>query len=443
MNDSPAEERTEQTRATTRHQSLRGMRDLLPSVTPLYRKVENAFVEIAGRHGFKEIRTPVLEATELFKRQLGEASDVVHKEMYSFTDRSDHPVSLRPEGTAPVGRAYLEHGMASEPQPIKLFYLSSMYRYERPQAGRYREHEQAGLEVFGSPDPAMDAEVILATWQLLAELGINDVTVQVNSIGGPTSRKAIRKVITDTLRPVSEKLSADAKRQLKQNPLRVLDSKDPAVIEQVAKVPPIIDQLTAEDRDHFTQVLEYLDEVNIPYELNPRLVRGFDYYTRTVFECWGKEGAQSSYASGGRYDGLIEQLGGPPTPGVGVGIGVDRLVEHLRNTSGSAVPQTIQVFVIQLGDVAKKISFDLINQLTQVGIPATSALGKDSIRSQLKLADRLGVPLALIIGQKEAMEKTIILRDMASGMQDTVRLGDVVSAVESRIPGEVTKKHVR
>ena len=417
------------------------MRDILPEDAPVYRHVESLLWETARQHGFSEIRTPVLEATELYARTVGESSDIVHKEMYSFKDRSDHPVSLRPEGTAGVARAFLQHGFLSRPQPVKLAYLSNMYRYERPQAGRFREHSQFGLEVFGSADPIVDAEIILATWQALTRLGLEDVVVQVNSIGEERSRKQIRKVITETLAGKTDKLSEDAQRQLKQNPLRVLDSKDPQMQPVIEAIPPLIDQLTTEDRDHFTAVLEYLDQAGIPYELNPRLVRGLDYYTRTVFEFWSEAGGQSAVASGGRYDRLIQELGGPATPGVGIGIGVDRLAELIKSGKGREVPRSSpQVFVVQLGEVAKKISFELIDQLTKGGVSVTSALGKENIRTQLRLADKLGVPLALIIGQKEAMDESIIIRDMASGMQETVPLKTAVAEVEKRVPGEVTRK---
>lgn len=440
MSDSsePAQSET----VTARFQTLRGMHDILPEDAGYYRQVEAAFWKTARQHGFQEIRTPVLESTDLFVRTSGASSDIVHKEMYTFSDRSDHSVSLRPEGTAGVARAYLEHGMFNRPQPIKLAYQNTQYRYERPQAGRFREHEQVGLECFGSDDPSTDAEIILAVWQMLGQLDLQaGVSVQVNSIGDAASRRAIRTAITKTLQPVADRLPEDAQRQLQQNPLRVLDSKDPAVTKYVAEIPPLIDQLTAVDREHFTAVLEYLDEVAVPYELNSRLVRGLDYYTRTVFEFWSDHGGQSALASGGRYDHLISEIGGPETPGVGVGCGVDRMVALLKERATHTLVDTHpQVFVVQLGDVAKKISFRLSSELTAAGVSVTSALGRDSIRSQLKLADKLQAPLALIIGQKEAMEGSIIVRDMASGVQDTVALDDVVAEVRRRIPSEVTKR---
>lgn len=423
-----------------RFQTLRGMRDILPAEAACYSAVEQAFWNVARRHGFQEIRTPVLEATDLFARTIGETSDIVHKEMYTFQDRSENSVTLRPESTASVARAYVEHGMGSLPQPVRLAYVARHYRYERPQAGRWREHEQFGMEVFGSADPAIDAQIILTSWQALEKLGLTPMTVQVNSIGEEASKKAIRKIIVDTLRPMADKLSSEVQRQLKENPLRILDSKDPATREQIAKIPPLIDQLTPEDRDHFTAVLEYLDQVEIAYELNPRLVRGLDYYTRTVFEFWGPLGGQVALCAGGRYDRLVEHLGGQSTPGVGVGVGIDRIVDALRQKQGKdfALPPS-QIFVVQLGDVAKQISFGLVDQLTREGMSVTSALGKDNIRAQLRQADKLGVQLALILGQKEAMDRSIIIRDMASGMQETVLIKDVVREVQNRLPSLVTK----
>ena len=424
-----------------KYQSLRGMRDILPEDVPYYRLVEETFFQVARSHGFAELRTPVMEPTELYARTSGETSDIVGKEMYSFTDRSDHAVSLRPEGTAGVARAYIQHGFASRPQPVKLCYLANMYRYERPQSGRYREHTQFGFEAFGSSDPATDAQIILAGWQVFQKLGLKDVTVQVNSIGKTESRRAIRQAIVDALTPLQDQLSEDAQRQLRDNPLRILDSKDPQTMAVVEHIPPLIDQLTEADREHFTAVLEYLDQVGVTYELNPRLVRGLDYYTRTVFEFWGPDGAATTLSAGGRYDHLIKQLGGPDTPGIGMGNGVDRIVDLLKAGQGVRPPeQQPQVFVIQLGDVAKKISFELIDQLTADGLCLSSASGKDSIRAQLKAADRSGAPLALIIGQKEAMEGSIIIRDMASGMQEIVPLKEVLAQVKSRIPSAVTTR---
>lgn len=423
-----------------RYQSLRGMRDILPEDAALYRMVQDVFHFIALKHGFHEIQTPVVEPAELFVRTSGESSDIVHKELYSFRDRSDNEIALRPEGTAGVARAFIEHGMASLPQPVKLFYAASMYRYERPQAGRYREHQQFGLEVFGSADPALDAQVILMAWQAYQRLGLRDVVVQVNSIGEEESRKKIRKMIVGAVEPHEGSLSDDVKRQLRENPLRILDSKDPSMQPIIDEIPPLVDQLTAEDRDHFTQVLEYVDQAGVAYELNPRLVRGLDYYTRTVFEFTTSAGTQTAIGSGGRYDRLVEHIGGSRTPAVGMGNGIDRIVDAMKLQNITRPPEPPQVFLVQLGDVAKKISFGLMDELTQHGISVTSALGKDSIRSQLKLADKQGVPLALIVGQKEAMDRSIIVRDMASGMQETLPLGKVREHLERRLPKTIVSK---
>lgn len=420
------------------YQSLRGMRDILPHDAAIYQEVENAFFDVAKLHGFQEIRTPALEPTDLFTRTVGESSDIVHKELYSFVDRSDNQVSLRPEGTASVARAYLQNGMTGLPQPVRLCYAASMYRYERPQAGRYREHQQFGLEVFGSADPAIDAQIMLIAGQVHERLDLDGIVVHVNSIGQEASRKAIRQAIVDTLSPHREKLSEDARRQLIQNPLRILDSKDPAMDQWIGLIPPLIDQLTPEDRDHFTQVLEYLEGAGIPFELDSRLVRGLDYYTRTVFEfVQGDSGV--SLGSGGRYDRLVEHIGGPPVPAVGMGNGIDRLVEAVKTTRRAAQETVAQVFVVQLGDAAKSLSFALVDQLTKAGISVTSALGKDSIRSQLKLADKLHIPLALIIGQKEALTGSLIIRDMASGMQETIPVAGITEHLQRRLPGTIAR----
>lgn len=421
-----------------RFQSLRGMRDILPDDAAVYRRVENVFWETAARHGYQEIRTPVLEPTELYTRSVGEDTDIVGKEMYTFSDRSDNSVTLRPEGTAGVARAFLEHGLTSLPQPVKLAYVANMYRYERPQSGRYREHEQFGLEAFGSADPATDAHVIQVVWQVFETLGLKDCTVQVNSVGGDESRQAMRTLIRDTLGPVKAELSEDARRQLEDNPLRILDSKDPEMQPFLERVPPLVDQLVPADRDHLTAVLEFLDQAGINYELNPHLVRGLDYYTGTVFEFWGSEGGQSTLAAGGRYDQLLKQLGGPQIPAVGMGCGVDRIVESVKSDSGSKkVDRATQVLIVQLGEEAKQVAFDLIGRLTKAGISAMTATGKEGIRAQLKQADKLGVSMALIVGQKEVLDKSIIIRDMVSGMQETVPLKDAVEQIQSRLPSEV------
>lgn len=426
-----------------RFQSLRGMRDILAEDAAFYRRAEEAFRTIATRHGFHEIQTPVVEPAELFVRTSGETSDIVHKELYGFRDRSDHEIALRPEGTAGVARAFIQHGMASLPQPVRLFYTASMYRYERPQARRYREHRQFGLEVFGSADPALDAQIILMAWQAYRALGLRDVVVQVNSIGEEESRKKIRKLIVDALKPHDSKLSEIVQRQLKENPLRILDSKDSAMQPLIENIPPLVDQLTADDRDHFTQVLEYLDQVGVRYELNPRLVRGLDYYTRTVFEFVASAENPIAIGSGGRYDKLVEHIGGPRTPAVGMGNGLDRIVDAMKQQKVGRGEDPPQVFLVQLGDAAKRISFTLMDELTGNGISVTSALGKDSIRSQLKLADKLGAPLALIIGQKEAMDRSIIVRDMASGMQETLPVGKVAEHLQRRLPKTIVSSSTR
>lgn len=421
-------------------QALRGMRDILPDDAAVYRKVENELWKTSAKHGFQEIRTPVLESAELFTRTVGEGTDIVHKEMYSFHDRSDNVVTLRPEGTAPAARAYLQHGLTSRPQPVKLAYVANMYRYERPQAGRFREHEQFGLEMFGSADPASDAHVITVAWQGLETLGLKDLTVQINSIGEADSKERIRNAVVAALTPVKDTLSEDAQRQLEENPFRILDSKDPDTQKLLETIPPLIDELTDEDRQHFTSVLEFLDQAGVRYELNPRLVRGLDYYTRTVFEIWGAAGGQSALVAGGRYDGLVETIGGPKTPAVGCGLGVDRIVESLKESGHEAEATPPKVLVVQLGEEAKQIAFDLVDQLTREDISAMAATGKEGLRSQLKQADKLGVALALILGQKEVLEKSIIIRDMTSGMQETVPLKETVTEVKRRLPSDVSTR---
>jgi histidyl-tRNA synthetase len=414
------------------------MHDILPEDAPYFRLVEDAFWRVAKLHHFGEVRTPVLEDAELFTRSVGEGTDIIHKEMYTLKDRSDNDLALRPEMTASVARSYLEHGMASQVQPVRLAYVANNYRYERPQSGRYREFGQFGMEVFGSPEACVDAEVIAAAWQIFEELGLGGLSVQIGSLGGEESRAAMRSAVTRTLRGHVSKLSDDVQRQYRENPLRILDTKDPEVLAVLEEVPPLIDQLTDSDRRHLEEVLEFLDSVGIRYELNPRLVRGFDYYTQTVFEFWGEAGGQVALGGGGRYDGLVAELGGPSVPAIGMAAGIERIVALLKEKHGKQpLIERPDVFIVQLGNEAKRIGFDLSYRLTASGIRSTSAPDKDSIRSQLKVADKVSASVAVIIGQKEAIDASAILRDMDSGMQETVPLADVVERISKRLPGAV------
>ncbi|MHB0869996.1 MAG: histidine--tRNA ligase, partial [Chloroflexota bacterium] len=337
------------------YQAPRGTQDVLPEDEKYWRYVEDTATRLAGQFGYGLIRTPTFEDTSLFVRGVGESTDIVTKEMYSFEDKGGESLTLRPEGTAPVLRAYLEHGMASRPQPVKMYYLMSMYRYDRPQAGRFREFHQFGAEAVGDGAPQVDAEVILLVWRFFESLGLRDLTLQLNSIGCPHCRPAYLETLVRHFTAHQMKLCHDCQRRLELNPLRLLDCKNEQCQPAILSAPASAGHLCDECQDHFAELRQILDAFNLPVILNPRLVRGLDYYTKTVFEVWpAAVGAQSALGGGGRYDGLMEQLGGKPTPGIGFATGIERIILKLKE-QGIPVPDVGRpfVYVAYLGDEAK------------------------------------------------------------------------------------------
>ncbi|MBI3963537.1 MAG: histidine--tRNA ligase [Candidatus Kerfeldbacteria bacterium] len=415
---------------------LRGMKDVLPVDQPYWSFIERTASDLARAYGYERIDPPVLESTTLFVRSVGEGTDIVDKEMYTFTDKGGDSVSLRPEFTASIARAYVEHGMVTLPQPVKLFTSGPLFRYERPQAGRYRQHSQLDVEVLGDPHPVVDAQVILLAHTLLTTLGLR-VSVQVNSLGDPESRKDYIRKLTEYFRTKRKDFTEEQRERLKRNPLRLLDANDPQFRELTADAPQLVDHLSEDARKHFIGVLEYLDALDIPYELNPRLVRGFDYYTRTTFEIWpaGGEGVgQTALIGGGRYDRLIHELGGRPTPAVGFGGGIERLILALKEQH-VAIPEPTapQIFVAQLGDAARKKALQLFEHLRRSGFAVAENLSKDSLKTQLATASRLGVQYALILGQKEILDSTVLIRDMESGIQETVSYDRIAEEMPKRL----------
>lgn len=420
--------------ADQKFQRVRGTQDILPEAQPRYGQVFDSFAALAQEAGYRRIETPVFEDAGLFVRSVGGATDIVEKEMYSFKDRSDNQLTLRPEPTAGVARAYIEHGMASLPKPVKLYIIGPMFRYDRPQAGRQRQFNQVGVEVFGEAAPSIDAQVIILSYRFLKQLGMKGISVQINSIGDDNCRPKYKTALVDYLKGHADDLCEDCKRRIETNPLRVLDCKEPGCAKVVAGAPQIVDFLCPDCHAHFTGVLEYLDEFDVPYELNHLLVRGLDYYTRTVFEFYGdREGAQSALGGGGRYDGLISELGGQATPAVGFGLGVERIVLEL-DQSKVPVPesQPVKIFVASLGEPARLAGFKIIEQLLDARIGAIGVVDKDGIGDQLARANKFGVPFAIIIGQKEVFDKTVILRDMTSGAQEMIPLNKIVSDLKQR-----------
>ena len=415
-------------------QPLRGMRDILPGEQPYWNQVRRVLSRSVQEYGFQRIDTPVVEYANLFIRSVGEGTDIVDKEMYSFNTKGGDRVALRPEFTASIARAYIQHGMNVLPKPIKLFSTGPVYRYDRPQEGRYREHRQANFDIFGEMDPILDAQLIQLASRVLGNLGIKDVQFQVNSIGCSECRKDYQDLLTSYLESKRQKLCQKCKDRLITNTLRILDCKEDKCMQVASSAPQSVDHLCPECRTHFKNFLEYLDELDLPYLINPRLVRGLNYYTKTVFEIWSeKEGKKHSLGGGGRYDGLIKSLGGEDTPAIGFGLGIDRLIIEMKRVNAKSYKESRpKVFLAQLGDLAKKKSLKLFAELEKNGILVAESFGRGSLKSQLRTADRLGVEITLIIGQKEALDGTIIVKDMISSNQETVtneKLADIVKKI--------------
>ncbi|MEX2033380.1 MAG: histidine--tRNA ligase [Candidatus Colwellbacteria bacterium] len=414
-------------------QSPRGMHDILPSEAPLWTKIKEEARDIAEFYGFLRIETPLLEVAELYERGIGEGTDVIEKEMYTLRTKGSGKLALRPEYTAAIMRSYLQHGMHRLPQPQRLYSFGPIFRHDRPQAGRYRQFHQFNLEILGGDSDAIyDAQVMIAFYKLIEELKVKPLIIQINSIGCRICRPNYRKKLVEHYR--DEEICKDCARRLKVNPIRLLDCKKEVCQPAKAGVPNIFDSLCSPCRSHLKQVLEYLEEANLPYVLNHLLARGLDYYSRTVFEIFLEEG-DLALAGGGRYDYLAEVLGGRPTPAVGGALGIQRLIEILK-TSGTAVPLKTskpKVFLVHIGNGAKKKSLSLMEELRKANISTSNALGKDSLSAQLEAADKMGAPLALILGQKEVYEGSIIIRDMENGIQESIPMRNVVEEIKKRL----------
>ncbi len=377
----------------------RGTHDILPTDQPLWRKATGAMEHVCGAYGYRPVQTPVFEDTDLFQRTSGAGSDIVQKEMYTFTDRGDRSLTLRPEGTAPICRAYVEHGMHREPQPVKLYTIAPMYRYAAPQKGRYREHWQLSVEALGSEDAAVDAEVIQLYTEVLRRLGVTEWELQLNSIGDSECRPAYIEKLNAWLDAHPDVLDDDARQKRATSPLRVFDVKNERVRAALAEAPKIGESLCEACRDHFAHVRAYLDAYGVPYTLDPTLVRGLDYYTRTTWEFVGpEEGAQSTISAGGRYDGLIEAIGGPPTPGVGFGAGIERLQLALEAAGVTAVEEPVEIFFAFEDDSRRLEIAPLLAELRHEGRSCDWDLGGRSLKGQLTYASRLGAHTVVVVG---------------------------------------------
>jgi histidyl-tRNA synthetase len=417
-------------------QAPRGMRDILPDEQIYWRKFVKVAEDLAEDYGFQKIETPILEDAELFTRGTGASSDIVTKQMYTLKTAGGDTLALRPEGTPGVVRAYLENGLVNLPQPLKLYYYGPMFRHENPQAGRYRQFFHFGLEAIGGKEAVIDAQIIQWCFNFLKAVGLKKVNVQINSLGCHQCRPSYRRALLDYYRYRKNRICPDCRRRMQENPLRLLDCKEEKCQPIKAQAPALIDHLCEECHAHFKEVLEFMDELEIPYFLNNALVRGLDYYTKTVFEFFWEEGevaAQTALGGGGRYDNLMKIFGGKATPAVGVALGVDRIIYLMKKEQIKIAPfYNPKVFLVQLGNRAKRKSMKLFETLQQEGISAAESLSRDSIKAQLKIADRLGVKLALILGQQEALENTVIIRDMQTGEQETVPQEKIIEELKKR-----------
>ena len=418
-------------------QAPRGTADHLPEEQKYWRYIESKAMDVAARFGFGRIDTPAFEDSNLFIRSVGEGTDIVEKEMYTFDDRGGESITLRPEGTAPVCRAYLEHGMHNLPQPVRMYYFCPVFRYERPQAGRFRQHHQFGVEVLGDADPSVDAEVIEVAWDLMTNLGLTDINLLVNSVGDPQCRPAYVAKLREYYSGHKDKLCADCKERLDRNPLRLLDCKVETDHALGNDAPRSADNLCEDCSEHWNKLLKYLDAMQLPYQIDHRMVRGLDYYTRTVFEVQPVDGGgQSTICGGGRYDGLITELGGRETPGIGFATGLERLTLNLKR-SEVPVPDEAKprYLVANVGDDARIAALELSVRLRRAGVGVILGSGTRGLRGQMRQANALEIPFALILGDDEIEKGEVMVRDMESSAQESRPVAEFID--------EVTKSHGR
>ena len=413
--------------------AIKGTKDVLPKDVHKNQYIEATALDIASKFGYKEIRTPVFEHTELFQRGVGDTTDVVQKEMYTFDDKGGRSITLRPEGTAGAVRSYLENGLCNEALPQKVCYLISCYRYEKPQAGRLREFHQFGVECFGSASPLADAEIIALAKSLFDTLGVKDLSLEINSIGCPTCRAEYHKALKEYFSSRKDELCDTCKSRLDRNPMRILDCKSPICHEIAEGAPVVIDYLCDECKEHFENVQKYLKAQNIEYTINPQIVRGLDYYTKTVFEFVSNSiGAQGTVCGGGRYDGLVEELGGQHTPSLGFAMGIERLM-LLMEAQGCEFPEAEKpdLFIVALGEKATLKAVEIAKDMREEGFSALLDLNQRSVRAQMKYADKLGAKFNVVIGDNEVEAKTAKLKNMQTGEETEINLDTFVSGFYS------------
>lgn len=403
-------------------QRPKGTQDIIPGKVEKWHDIEREIRDICSDFGYQEIRTPIFESTELFQRGVGETTDIVNKEMYTFMDKGDRSITLRPEGTASVCRAYVENKLSNQALPVKLYYLGPMFRYENTQAGRFRQFHQFGAEVLGGEDPLVDAEVIHLIWEFFRRIGLSGLEVHINSVGCPACRAEHRDKLQEFLRDRKSELCADCKTRFDKNPMRILDCKKKDCQKLTEHVPTTLDTLCKDCQDHFQKVQQYLTMAEIPFKINPKMVRGLDYYQKTAFEVMAEGiGAQSAICGGGRYDGLVKDIGGPPTPGIGFAMGIERILAVLENQGIEPEEKTENtVLVAALGDLAREKGFMLVSELRKKKIKTLIDLMGRSLKSQMKYADRVKARFVIIIGEEELTNNKVIIRDMRLGDQTEV-----------------------
>ena len=413
--------------------AIKGTKDVLPNESYKNQYIEATCLGVAENFGYKEMRTPVFEHTELFQRGVGDTTDVVQKEMYTFDDKGGRSITLRPEGTSGAARAFLENGLSNEALPQKICYLTSCYRYEKPQAGRLREFHQFGIECFGATSPLADAEMISLAKQIFDELGVKDLHLELNSIGCPECRAEYHKALKEYFSQYKDKLCDTCNDRLERNPMRILDCKSPVCSEIAKGAPVVLDYLCDECREHFQKVKSYLDAENIEYIVNPQIVRGLDYYTKTVFEFVSDAiGSQGTVCGGGRYDGLLEELGGQHTPSLGFGMGLERL-QLVMEAQGCNFPEPSRpdLFIVAMGEKATLKAVEIAKDMRDEGFSVVYDLNGRSLRAQMKYADKLGAKFNVVIGDNEVENKVVSLKDMATGESSEINLDTFVNGFYS------------
>ena len=412
----------------------KGTSDILPSQIDYWYYIENIIKEVLQIYGYREIRTPSFEHTELFVRGIGETTDIVNKEMFTFQDRKGRSLTLRPEGTAPVVRAYLEHNISRENPLVKLFYLGNMFRCEKPQAGRYRQFNQFGLEAIGSQSPLIDAEIIQASLEIYEKIGLTDLKLVINSVGCRECRPKYLEALKEYFKDRKELLCSDCRERYDKNPLRILDCKNKQCQIEIKNSPTIFDYLCEDCREHFQKLKEFLDSIRVVYQVNPLLVRGLDYYTKTAFEIIsGELGSQNAVGGGGRYDYLVEELGGKPTPAVGFAAGIERMIATLEK-QGVKIPswEGLKVFVATVSTEDHSSALKIVKQIRENGLSAEMDFLDKSLKAQMRLANKFNVSYVVIVGQEELKEQKVTIKNMSNGQQEKIAISKMLSYIKTR-----------